>query len=87
MTVLALFDRLLPAESASYLTNLLVGEELCGRTLLENGEVMVNAASALVAHYAVALQACGARSTDLLSGSDMGKTEVLAAKTSKRGKQ
>jgi 2-dehydro-3-deoxygalactonokinase len=50
---LALFDRLSPAESASYLSGLLIGEEL-GRQKLP-GEVIVIGASTLVERYALAL--------------------------------
>jgi 2-dehydro-3-deoxygalactonokinase len=52
---LALFDRLSPAESASYLSGLLIGEELGRQTLPPGGEVIVIGASALVERYALAL--------------------------------
>ena len=52
---LALFDRLSPAQSASYLSGLLIGEELASQTLSTDGEVVVIGAPALVARYALAL--------------------------------
>ena len=57
----ALFGRLSPAESASYLSGLLIGEELGRQTLPESGEVIVIGASALVERYALALGARGAK--------------------------
>ena len=45
---LGLFGRLSPAQSASYLSGLLIGEELKQQKLPENGEVIVIGASALV---------------------------------------
>ena len=56
---LGLFDRLSPAESASYLSGLLIGEEI-GRQTLPKGEVTVIGASALVERYALALGERGA---------------------------
>jgi 2-dehydro-3-deoxygalactonokinase len=56
---LGLFGRLSPAESASYLSGLLIGEEL-GRQKLP-GEVIVIGASALVERYALALAEKGVR--------------------------
>ncbi len=56
---LALFDRLSPAESASYLSGLLIGEELGRQTLPRGGEVNVIGASALIERYAVALHERG----------------------------
>jgi len=58
---LALFGRLSPAESASYLSGLLIGEELKQQTLPESGEVIVIGASALVERYALALGERGAK--------------------------
>jgi len=58
---LALFGRLSPAESASYLSGLLIGEELGRQTLPESGEVIVIGASALVERYALALGERGAK--------------------------
>jgi 2-dehydro-3-deoxygalactonokinase len=52
---LGLFGRLSPAQSASYLSGLLIGEELAQQTLPEGGEVIVIGASALVERYALAL--------------------------------
>jgi 2-dehydro-3-deoxygalactonokinase len=57
---LGLFGRLSPAESASYLSGLLIGEELSRQTLPESGEVIVIGASALVERYALALGIQGA---------------------------
>lgn len=58
---LGLFGRLSPAESASYLSGLLIGEELGGQELPASGEVIVIGASALVARYALALGARAAK--------------------------
>ena len=55
---LALFDRLSPAQSASYLSGLLIGEEI-GRQALPT-EVIVIGAPALVERYALALGERGA---------------------------
>jgi len=52
---LGLFGRLSPAESASYLSGLLIGEELRQQALTQGGEVIVIGASALVERYALAL--------------------------------
>ena len=51
---LALFDRLSPPQSASYLSGLLIGEEL--RTQSPRGEVVLIGAPALTARYALALK-------------------------------
>ena len=56
---LALFDRLSPSESASYLSGLLIGEEI-GRQALPS-EVIVIGASALAERYALALGERGAK--------------------------
>ena len=58
---LALFDRLSPAESASYLSGLLIGEELGRQMLVAGGEVNVIGATALVERYALALEERGAK--------------------------
>ena len=58
---LGLFERLTPAESASYLSGLLIGEELGRQALPADGEVTVIGASALVARYALALAERGAK--------------------------
>ena len=58
---LGLFGRLSPAESASYLSGLLIGEELGQQPLPSDGEVIVIGASALVARYALALGEKGAK--------------------------
>jgi 2-dehydro-3-deoxygalactonokinase len=52
---LALFDRLSPAQSASYLSGLLIGEELRAQNLPAGREVVVIGAPALTARYALAL--------------------------------
>ena len=54
---LALFERLAPAPSASYLSGLLIGEEL--RTQLPGSEVVLIGAPALTARYALALKEAG----------------------------
>lgn len=56
---LALFDRLSPAQSASYLSGLLVGEELRTQDVFSGQDVIVIGASALTARYALALSARG----------------------------
>ena len=58
---LGLFGRLSPAESASYLSGLLIGEELGQQPLPSDGEVIVIGASALVARYSLALGERGAK--------------------------
>ena len=57
--VLALFDRLSPAESASYLSGLLIGEEVRAQDLPAGRAVIVIGAPALTARYALALAARG----------------------------
>jgi len=57
---LALFDRLSPAQSASYLSGLLIGEELGTQDLTAGREVVVIGAPALTARYALALGQKGA---------------------------
>jgi 2-dehydro-3-deoxygalactonokinase len=52
---LGLFGRLSPADSASYLSGLLIGEELGRQALPPGGEVVVIGAPALVERYALAL--------------------------------
>lgn len=52
---LGLFGRLSPAQSASYLSGLLIGEELARQTLPESGDVIVIGAPALGERYALAL--------------------------------
>jgi 2-dehydro-3-deoxygalactonokinase len=52
---LGLFGRLSPAQSASYLSGLLIGEELARQKLPESGEVIVIGAPALIERYALAL--------------------------------
>ena len=58
---LGLFGRLSPGQSASYLSGLLIGEELKQQKLPENGEVIAIGASALVDRYALALRKKGAK--------------------------
>lgn len=58
---LALFGRLSPAESASYLSGLLIGEELGRQALPPGGEVIAIGTSALVARYSLALKERGAK--------------------------
>jgi len=57
---LALFGRLPPAESASYLSGLLIGEELRQQEMTAGGEVIAIGAAALTARYALALREKGA---------------------------
>ena len=56
---LALFDRLPPAASASYLSGLLIGEELAQQKLAPGSEVVVIASPDLAARYALALDRHG----------------------------
>ena len=63
---LALFDRLSPAQSASYLSGLLIGEELAQQELRPDGEtpggeVIVIGSPALSVRYALALEKRGTR--------------------------
>jgi len=58
---LALFDRLSPAQSASYLSGLLIGEELLTQELTVSREVIAVGAPALTARYALALGEKGVR--------------------------
>jgi 2-dehydro-3-deoxygalactonokinase len=58
---LALFGRLSPPESASYLSGLLIGEELRLQELPAGREVVAIGAAALTARYALALRQRGAR--------------------------
>ena len=57
---LALFGRLSPTQSASYLSGLLIGQELRGQKLQEGSEVIAIGAPALTARYALALGQRGA---------------------------
>jgi 2-dehydro-3-deoxygalactonokinase len=58
---LALFGRLSPAQSASYLSGLLIGEELAQQKLPSTGDVVVIGSLALTARYALALGRKGAK--------------------------
>ena len=58
---LALFGRLSPADSASYLSGLLIGEELSQQKLPTGGEAIVIGAAVLTARYALALRQKGIR--------------------------
>ena len=57
---LGLFDRLSPAQSSSYLSGLLIGEELRHQPLDQGSDVVVIGAPALAARYALALGTHGA---------------------------
>jgi 2-dehydro-3-deoxygalactonokinase len=58
---LSLFDRLPPAPSASYLSGLLIGEELAQQKLKPESEVIAIGSSALTARYALALKSRGVK--------------------------
>ena len=58
---LSLFGRLSPAQSASYLSGLLIGEELARQTLPQSSEVIVIGAPVLIERYALALGKKGAK--------------------------
>ena len=53
---LGLFSRLSPAQSTSYLSGLLIGEELQSQDLVADGEVVAIGAPGLTARYALALK-------------------------------
>ena len=53
---LGLFDRLSPAQTSSYLSGVLIGEELVQQELVPGSEVIVIGAPALAARYALALK-------------------------------
>ena len=57
---LGLFGRLSPGQSASYLSGLLIGEELAQQKLPQSSEVIVIGAPALIERYALALGSKGA---------------------------
>ena len=56
---LALFERMATPELSSYLSGLLIGEELRTQSLQAAGEVVLIGASALTQRYALALRATG----------------------------
>ena len=56
---LALFERLSPPQSASYLSGLLIGEELLTQSLEDAGEVVLIGVPELTARYALALREAG----------------------------
>ena len=58
---LGLFGRLTPAESASYLSGLLIGEELRAQDLSDGSGAIAIGAPALTARYALALETKGVR--------------------------
>ncbi len=58
---LGLFGCLSPARSASYLSGLVIGEELAQQKLPSTGEVIVIGSPALTARYALALTGKGAK--------------------------
>ncbi len=58
---LALFGRLSPSQSTSYLSGLLIGEELRGQDLPADRDVIAIGAPALTARYALALRQRGVR--------------------------
>lgn len=60
---LSLFDRLSPAQSASYISGLLIGEEL--RAQASGAEVVLIGAPALTTRYALALKHAGVASRTL----------------------
>ena len=72
---LGLFGRLSPAESASYLSGLLIGEELGRQTLPSGGEVIVIGASALVARYASGPRREGSEGAHVRRRSHVGRPE------------
>lgn len=62
---LALFDRLSPAASASYLSGLLIGEEMRTQPLENGQKVVLIGAPALTARYALAVSSSGVQTHTL----------------------
>ena len=62
---LALFERLSPAASASYLSGLLIGEELRTQPLENGQDVVLIGAPALTTRYALALSSAGVKTKTL----------------------
>ena len=62
---LALFGRLSPAASASYLSGLLIGEELRTQPLEKGQDVVLIGAPALTTRYALALSSAGVKTKTL----------------------
>jgi 2-dehydro-3-deoxygalactonokinase len=62
---LALFERMPAAALPSYLSGLVIGEELRAQAAVADGEVVIVAAPALAERYAMALRARGQRSVRL----------------------
>jgi 2-dehydro-3-deoxygalactonokinase len=62
---LALFERLQPAASASYISGLLIGEELRTEPLANGQDVVLIGAPALTTRYALAMSSAGARTRAL----------------------
>jgi 2-dehydro-3-deoxygalactonokinase len=62
---LALFERLSPSASASYLSGLLIGEELRAQQLGGAQEIVLVGAPVLTARYALALSSVGAKTRAL----------------------
>jgi 2-dehydro-3-deoxygalactonokinase len=62
---LALFERLPPAASASYLSGLLIGEELRTEPLEDGQDIVLVGAPALTARYALALSSAGRKTRTL----------------------
>lgn len=58
---LALFERLSPSASASYLSGLLIGEELRAQPLKDGQDVVLIGAPALTTRYALALSSAGVK--------------------------
>lgn len=65
---LGLFERMSAAQLASYLSGLLIGEELCSQTLQANADVVLIGAPALTTRYALALE--GLRITPRVLGAE-----------------
>jgi 2-dehydro-3-deoxygalactonokinase len=59
MRTLALFDRLSPDAPESYLSGLVIGEELRAQSLEAKQRVVLIANSALTQRYQIALAQCG----------------------------
>ncbi|RZL64736.1 MAG: 2-dehydro-3-deoxygalactonokinase [Variovorax sp.] len=77
---LALFDRMPKAGLASYLSGLLIGEELRSQPLHDTAEVVLIGAPALTERYALALDASGTRTRTLGAEATWAGLHALALK-------
>ena len=78
---LALFERMNASALASYLSGLLIGEELRNQSLSDDTEVVLIGAKALTHRYALALASRGLRTTALGSEATWAGLHALAQRT------